>query len=862
MTLTSPQPALDRSTRLGPVLDHARFGDAPAVVAGDEVLTHADLAQRVADRAATWGPGRRLVLVEGADDLDSLIAYLAALQHGHVALVVPDDRPAQRDATVAAYDPDIVCTSGARDDVRRTASAHDLHPELALLLSTSGTTGSPKLVRLSRDNVASNATAIAEYLGLTASDRAVTTLPLHYCYGLSVLHSHLVVGASIVLTDLSVVDECFWDLVARTGVTGLAGVPHTFDLLAASGFEDRDLPTLRRVTQAGGRLAPDDVRRWSRSGRSRGWDLVVMYGATEATARMAWLPPGLAEEHPGSIGVPIPGGHLRLDESVDDRPGVGELVYSGPNVMLGYAEEPADLALPRVTTELRTGDLAREREGLFEVVGRRNRWGKVFGLRLDLDAVERSLRTEVDRHARVVATGRAVHAFVTSGRGSTAARSLVADQCGIPQHAVRVSVVPQVPHTSSGKPDYAGLGDLAAQVEQEESAPEAPARVVRTVRSDVVRVLGRPDATDEDSFVSLGGDSLSYVELATRIADHFPDGLPAGWHVRSIGELERLTGDADARVQDPAAAPAADGRSRPRTHLDTSVALRALAIVLIVASHVDLVGLEGGAHLLLALAGFNFARFQLSAPGGPRTRLRHGLAGLAQLVVPAVLWVGGVALVLGSYDLTTVLFVREVVNGSEWDDQWQLWFLESLVWLTAAALAATTLPVLHRLERRTPFRFALGVLAVATVARIAEVGLRAGPTERYTTLVVAFFFALGWAGARAATTRQRAVVSGLALVLVAGFFGELHREVIVLGGFLLLLWRPQVPVTPLLARVAGVLAGASLFIYLTHWQVYPPLEDAGHQWLALVASLTVGIAYARVVRPVHQAVGRAVLRAR
>lgn len=860
MTLTSPQPALDRSTRLGPVLDHARFGSAPAVVAGDEVLTHADLAQRVADRAATWGQSRRLVLVEGADDLDSLVAYLAALQHGHVALVVPDDRPAQRDATVAAYDPDIVCTSGARDDVRRTASAHDLHPDLALLLSTSGTTGSPKLVRLSRDNVASNAAAIADYLGLTSTDRAVTTLPLHYCYGLSVLHSHLAVGASIVLTDLSVVDECFWDLVARTGVTGLAGVPHTFDLLAASGFEDRDLPTLRRVTQAGGRLAPDDVRRWSRFGRSRGWDLVVMYGATEATARMAWLPPDLAEEHPGSIGVAIPGGHLRLDESVDDRPGVGELVYSGPNVMLGYAEEPADLALPRVTTELRTGDLARERDGLFEVVGRRNRWGKVFGLRLDLDAVERGLRADVDRHARVVATGRAVHAFVTSGRGSAAARTLVADRCGIPPHAVRVSVVPQVPHTTSGKPDYAALGDLAAQVEQEESAPDAPARAVR---SDVVRVLGRPDATDDDSFVSLGGDSLSYVELATRLADRFPAGLPSGWHVRSIGELERLAVDADARPgTEEAGEPTGDDRPRSRTHLDTSVALRALAIVMIVASHVDLVGLEGGAHLLLALAGFNFARFQLSAPGGAGTRLRHGLAGLAQLVVPAVLWVGAVALALGSYDLTTVLFVREVVNGSEWDDQWQLWFLESLVWLTAAALAATTLPVLHRLERRTPFRFALGVLAVATVARIAEVGLRAGPTERYTTLVVAFFFALGWAGARATTTRQRAVVSALALVLVVGFFGEVHREVIVLGGFLLLLWRPQVRVTPLVGRVAGVLAGASLFIYLTHWQVYPPLEDAGHQWLALAASVAVGIAYGRVVRPLHQAAARAILRQR
>ncbi|PKH43852.1 AMP-dependent synthetase [Nocardioides alpinus] len=830
---------------------HAHFGDAPALVADGRVLTHAGLARLVADRARTWGPARRLVLVEGANDVDSLVAYLAALQHGHVALVVPDGREAQRDALVAAYDPDVVCTAGARDDVRRPASAHALHPDLALLLSTSGTTGSPKLVRLSRDNVASNAAAIADYLALTPADRAITALPLHYCYGLSVLHSHLVAGASVVLTGLSVVDECFWDLAASTGATSLAGVPHNFDLLAGSSFEARDLPSLRQVTQAGGRLEPDAVRRWSRFGRTRGWDLVVMYGATEATARMAWLPPDLAEDHPAAIGVAVPGGHLHLDEAVDDRPGVGELVYTGPNVMLGYATSPADLARGRETTELRTGDLARCTDGLFEVVGRRSRYGKVFGLRIDLEAVERELRDAVDRHARVVATDRAVHVFVASGRGTASATALVAGRCGVPAHAVRVHVLPEVPLTSTGKADYAALGELAALAETSDVPPRAT-----TLRADYVRVLGRPDAGDGHSFVDLGGDSLSYVELATRLADRFPRGLPAGWHTRSIAELERLAA-ADA------ASATATGAVRPRwARVDTTVTLRALAILFVVASHVDLIGLEGGAHLLLALAGFNFARFQLSAPGDARARLRQGMSGLAQLMVPSVLWVGAVALLLGSYDLTTALFVRELVNSSEWDDQWQLWFIQSLVWITAGALALTCLPVLHRLERRDPFRFALAVLAVATVARFAEVGLRAGHTQRYTTLVVAFFFVLGWAAARASTTRQRVLVSTLAAALTIGFFGEPHREAIVLGGFLLMLWLPHVSLPPLLARAAGVLAGASLFIYLTHWQVYPSLEDAGHPWLALAASLAVGIAYGRVVRPLHQAVGRAVIGSR
>ncbi len=844
MTTTSASTALRDATHAEPVLAHAAFGDAPAVIAGDVELSHAALARLVADRARTWGPERRLVLVEGATDLDSLVAYLAALQHGHVALVVPDARRAQRDAMVAAYDPDVVCVAGARDDVRRDTSSHDLHPDLALLLSTSGTTGSPKLVRLSRANVSTNATAIADYLALTPTDRAITALPLHYCYGLSVLHSHLVAGASVVLTASSVVDECFWELFARTGATTLAGVPHTFDLLATSGFEGRDLPTLRQVTQAGGRLDPDAVRRWSSFGRSCGWDLVVMYGATEATARMAYLPPHLTGDHPSAIGIAVPGGHLRLDETADERPGVGELVYSGPNVMLGYAESPADLALGRRTTELRTGDLARLDDGLFEVVGRLNRHAKVFGLRLDLDGLERHLRTEIDRRACVVATDRAVHVFLTSTRGSASVRTLTTRHCGLPPHAVVVSVLPQAPMTSSGKADYAALAVLAAGAGNEPTT--APQHGM--VRDHFALVLGRPDARATDSFVDLGGDSLSYVELATRLADTFGDDLPSAWHTRRIGELERLAAQVGS----------ADSARRGWARLDTTIGLRALAILFVVASHVDLVALEGGAHLLLALAGYNFARFQLSAAGGARVRLRHGLSALAQLIVPAVLWVGAAAVVLGSYDLTTVLFLREFLNSSEWDDQWQLWFLQSLVWLTAAALALTCLPVLHRLERRTPFRFALVVLVVTAVARFADVGLRAGPTQRYTTLVVAFVFVLGWLGARADTTRRRVVVSVLAAVLTIGFFGQLPREAIVLGGFLLALWLPHVCVPTWVARTAGVLAGASLFIYLTHWQVYPPLEDSGHPWLALGASLVVGIAYGHVVRPLHRAVGRAV----
>ena len=168
-------------------------------------------------------------------------------------------------------------------------------------------------------NLVSNAAAIAEYLGIRETDRAATTLPMSYCYGLSVIHSHLLRGAGLVLTDHSVVDDEFWELFRRHRGTTFAGVPYTFELLERVGAETLDLPHLRYVTQAGGQMPPERVRRFAELGRRQGWDLFVMYGATEATARMAYLPPQLASSHPGTIGGPIPGGSF----TVEPRDGVG-----------------------------------------------------------------------------------------------------------------------------------------------------------------------------------------------------------------------------------------------------------------------------------------------------------------------------------------------------------------------------------------------------------------------------------------------------------------------------------------------------------------------------------------------------------
>ncbi len=762
---------------------------------------------------------RRLVLVEGANTIESLTAYLAALTRGHVVLLAPPGRPAQQLAQV--WDPDVIAGNDVR--IRREGTAHDLHPDLALLLSTSGSTGSPKLVRLSHDNLLSNARAIAGFLQLTPDDTAITSLPLHYCYGLSVVHSHLLAGAGLALTDLSVVDDCFWRLAADAGATSFAGVPYTFDLLERSGFAERDLPRLRYVTQAGGKLAADRVAAWRRRGQAAGWDLVVMYGQTEATARMAWLPPTLAEAHPGAVGVPVPGGSFRLAPVPEiTEPGVGELVFEGPNVMLGYAEAPADLGRDSGPRSLHTGDLARCTDGVWEIVGRRGRHAKLFGLRLDLDHLERQVPD-----AHLVAVDDTLHAFTTRPRHVERLLASLVSASGLPASAIRVTTLSALPRTESGKPDLAAL--------------EAQARLVATapaptsLRDEFALVLGRPDATTADSFVSLGGDSLSYVELATRLAARLGD-LPSDWHTLPIAEL------------------GAPEQPRAGARLDTSVVLRAVAILAIVGTHANLWTVVGGAHVLLAVAGWNFARFQLAAPTRSG-RIRHGVTSLAQVVLPATAWIGAVGLVTGFYRPATAGFLNGALGSDAWTVQWQFWFLESLVWTTAAALAIVAVPALDRLERRAPYRFALGLVLAALALRFAWVGLHAGATERYTIGVVAWWFLLGWLGTRADTPARRWSVVALAAVGTIGFFGDPWREAMIVAGIALLVHVSSVRVPRRLVAPLSVLASSSLFVYLTHWQVYPHLEDR-FPLAATLASLGLGIGYWWLTRPLLRRVGR------
>ena len=217
--------------------DLARHGDRPALVTGAGTTTYAELARLVDSGADRHLPRVTEPLVHPVGPyLDDVVTYLACLAAGRPVLLVDPER------------------DGGELEARFGARPGDPapHPDLALLLSTSGSTGSPRLVRLAAAAVEANALAIADYLDLRPDDVGITALPLHYCYGLSVLHTHLVAGAAVVLTEATPVDPCFWAAVDEHGVTSLAGVPHSFEMLEASGRADRlargEHPSLRLLT--------------------------------------------------------------------------------------------------------------------------------------------------------------------------------------------------------------------------------------------------------------------------------------------------------------------------------------------------------------------------------------------------------------------------------------------------------------------------------------------------------------------------------------------------------------------------------------------------------------------------------------
>lgn len=429
-----------------------------ALVTRDESLTYSDLNYMVNEYAAhlaKFNLKNQLAFLPMGMNISSVVRYLACLRASIVPLLLPlgiEESLIQNLKEV--YKPSLTFGLNGLKDIyvcSNESSMGGMPKNLALLLNTSGSTGSAKLVKLSHDNLDQNAKAICEYLKIDSKDKAHCSLPLSYSYGLSVLNSHLQAGASVYLSELTPLSQNYYDELIGENVTSMSGVPFFYQMLFRTGFFEKDIPSLKVMTQAGGKLGDNLVQKFIEYTERHNINFYVMYGQTEATARISYVPPDMLCQKIGSIGIPIPGGKLTLSSD-------GELIYSGPNVMIGYAQSLADLFTKESQLRLlSTGDLAWvDTDGYYYITGRLKRFIKLAGLRYGLDEIENFLEDEFEISCVVAGKDNKLMVFLeTSILEDNLIFKRLQDKFLINRSFVKVLSGEQLARKINGKKDYA-----------------------------------------------------------------------------------------------------------------------------------------------------------------------------------------------------------------------------------------------------------------------------------------------------------------------------------------------------------------------------------------------------------------------
>lgn len=470
-----------QAKRINMIWDMNQFSANTAVIVeSGEQITYQEL-QYAGDELCDVIDTRCLIFNMCDNVLGSLLGYTAFLNHDIVPVMLnvgldwdlfgsllevyqpayvwtPEDQTTPLDRGETVY------KKWGYQLIRTGYESARLHNELALLMTTSGSTGSPKFVRQSYRNILANTKSIMEYLQLDEDERAITTLPMNYTYGISIINTHLMVGATILLTNKGVMQKEFWDFFREQKATSFGGVPYTYEMLKRLHIFNMYLPSLTTMTQAGGKLSPDLHKEYATWALETGRKFVVMYGQCEATARMAYLPVEKSVEKAGSIGIAIPGGRFALVDAdgraIEGKGITGELIYYGENVALGYAQNQADLLLgDEQQGKLETGDMARrDADGYFYIVGRKKRFLKIFGNRVNLDEVEQMLREQFPE-AECACSGvdDCLVIYTTNENAQRDMREYLTRKTGLNSSAFRTKYLSQLPRNESGKTLYQEL---------------------------------------------------------------------------------------------------------------------------------------------------------------------------------------------------------------------------------------------------------------------------------------------------------------------------------------------------------------------------------------------------------------------
>lgn len=443
------------------------------IFAIDDDLTEIT-GQELMDFANQWAElhgSRKLVFFKSCNNILSFKIYVAMLLNNDaIAMVGKDISNVALDDLIALYQPDILVDSTSIElkvtkyDFPRRATIND---DISILLSTSGSTGSPKLVLLSKTAVTENAKAIVEYLNLSDKERPFLHLPISYSFGLSILNSHLLSSATIILSEKSIMEADFWRKCEELSATSFSGVPFHFEVFLRMGLDKKVPPTMRTFTQAGGKLAPAFVKKMYEKSLEKSWDFYVMYGQTEAGPRISYVPPKMLSDSFDKIGIPIPGVEILLrtpDGEIIDQPNQeGELVIKGPSIMMGYAECFDDLCGNFTPlSEHSTGDVAlRSEDGLYKITGRLKRFIKLQGNRVSLDNVEARLKQNGYDVACVGEDDKLI-ICCESDELKDEIKQSVMDNFSFPVRSIKIANIGVLPRAASGKLLYSEVNKTLA----------------------------------------------------------------------------------------------------------------------------------------------------------------------------------------------------------------------------------------------------------------------------------------------------------------------------------------------------------------------------------------------------------------
>lgn len=807
------------------------FGKSIAVVTETGVEVSYQSLVQMADELSNKMPNtdyKQLMLIAADNSLQAIVAYIASLRQKIPVILIPHDKPDAYDNIFKQFRPTLTYIPNNGDYILTHYEDHvpsESHfaRNMAVCLSTSGTTGSAKLVKLSAKNLDANAHSIATYLQLDSSERAILSLPMYYSYGLSVINSHLSIGASIVLNNESVVEETFWTRFNQHECTSFAGVPYSYELLNRSGFAEKDIPTLRYMTQAGGKLPKELVVAFSNLAEQKGYRFYVMYGQTEATARMSYLPPEEIASHVGSMGVVIPGGRFELvdeqDNLITDVNQSGELIYYGDNVMMGYAKTREDLFVETTLDSLRTGDIAwRDADDFYYISGRKSRFLKIFGNRIGLDDVESTLR---GLGYVTICGGTDQHLVVLTLEEGKAAEvsEILAEKFQLNSQYAYVEEVKDFPLLPNGKIDYAKLTRIAEEktLVNKDDTPSNKDRIKSlfgfgeksphvSALSIFQRVFPAGNVTEESTFFSLGGDSLNYVQMITLLEKRFGD-LPDTWQALKVSEIDQL----DAKPKSLL------------TFVETSVLLRAIAILAVVANHTHLLSnslIGGGSILLFLLVGYSAARFQLQH--FVASNIWKPIWNYLKVVLLLYMFVTVASIATQSVNMDFLLMVSNFYRFQA-DSVAYLWFVQVLIQTFVALGIFMSLSNVRKSLKKATWRTSFVMLAVFSI-----LGLASNNVWDFSHLdyrLPQFYlpiFLLGWCIYLAKTGSQKLIMIGfLTLFSYVAYEQNIYhldipRLIWLYGGALVLTLFPKIPKPSVVKPILMEISAAALYIYMFH----------------------------------------------